>query len=236
MGSSREDQQWLAWARHFDAAENEVFGLFYTRSMWRALSHVLATSEITQYAVVRNYYLRTYVSTACSAIRREAETDTRTSSLARALLRLAETPKLLSRDRFVSSYVGRFGADSETMANNSFNSFAPSGGDAVETSVLLLGLARLTDAAASVKRYTDTTIAHRQRPELEKEAISLSFAQMDHAINELGEITKQLHVLRHPGELLAQVGPVLDPTFLNMFKAAWLAPGFTLPAEHDLGG
>lgn len=230
------DQQWLSWAKHFDVAENEVFGVFYSRSIWRALSHVLDTSKVEQYPVVRNYYLRTYVSTACSAIRREADTDTRTSSLARALLRLVESPKIVSRERFVTNYVIRFGAESEAMANNSFNSFAPNGGDAVESSVLQLGLSRLTDAAASVKAYTDTTIAHRQRPGLETETITLSFDQLDHAINELGEITKQLHLLRNPGESLAQVGPVLDRTFLNMFKVAWLAPGFTLPPEHDLGG
>lgn len=234
METKTEDKQWLSWSKHFDAAENEVFGLFHTRSMWRAMNRVLETSEVQQHAALTNYLQRTYVSTVCSAIRREADPDTRTSSLARSLTRLVEAPRTITRDRFVRIYTEKFGNDKSTMAEESFNSFAPHGGDVVEWCVLQTNLSRLTVAADSVKSYTNKVIAHRQRPDLETTPISLTFGDIDHAVNELGEVTKQVHVLRHPGEMLARVTPVLDLSFLNMFKSPWLAPGFTLPTEPQI--
>ena len=51
-------------------------------------------------------------------------------------------------------------------------------------------------------------------------AISLNFAQIDHALNELAEVTKFLHGIRHPGDLLWQVVPVIDLSFLAMFQSA----------------
>lgn len=231
MGSKKNDQQWLSWSKHFDAAEIEIFGLFHTRSMWRAITHVLETSEVQQHAAVTNHLLRTYVSTVCSAIRREADSDSRTSSLARSLTRLIEAPKTITRDRFVGLYAERFGLESSTEAMENFDSFAPHGGDVVDRHILQLDLVRLTEAAGSVKIYTDRVVAHRQRPELETVPISLTFGQIDHAIDELGEVTKHLYLLRHPGDSLGQVTPILDLSFLNMFKSSWLAPGFTLPPE-----
>jgi hypothetical protein len=59
-------------------------------------------------------------------------------------------------------------------------------------------------------------LVDRERPS--EGTISLNFAQIDHALNELE--TKFLHGIRHPGDLLWQVIPVIDLSFLAMFQSA----------------
>jgi hypothetical protein len=75
----------LSWCRHFDDVQQEVSTLHHTRYMWRTLlklwEHSVPLDQ--QYTVVHNYFVRTYVSTVSTAIRREADKDARTTALAR---------------------------------------------------------------------------------------------------------------------------------------------------------
>ncbi len=224
-------QGWSDWVADFDVAENEVFSIFYTRSVWRAMTQVFEASAAGRHVTIHNYLVPTYVATAVTAIRREADRDTRTTSIWRLLERL-KSPTLATRSHFVSSYVSRFDV-AEREAERAFDRFAPNGEAHVSKSFVDSLQLRLTESVKEVRAYANTVVAHRQRPELES-PIELSFDELDRAIDNIGKLAQELHELRHPGEKLATASPVLDPAFLAAFREPLIHPGFVL--RKGLGG
>lgn len=218
-------QTWSDWGVDFDVAENEVFSIFYTRSVWRAMTQVFESSPAGRHVTIHNYLVRTYVSTAVSAIRREADRDTRTTSIWRLLERL-KSPTLATRAQFVTAYVSRFDV-AEVEALRAFDRFAPNGEDHVSKSFVDSSQLLLTESVKEVRAYANAVVAHRQRPDLER-PLELSFDELDRAIDNIGELTQELHELRHPGEKLATASPVLDPAFLGAFREPLIQPGFVL--------
>lgn len=204
----------------------------HTRSIWRALNQVLDASPVKSHPTLRNCLLQTYESTVCSAIRREADTDDRTTSLARAIRRLDEAPQAITREKFLRLFRDSHPDAELSEGVRAFSRFAHDGGDRLDRKVLRANSDRLIAAASSVKQYTDKFIAHRERPS--EAAISLNFAQIDHVLNELAEVTKFLHGIRHPGDMLWQVIPVMDLSFLAMFQSTWIHEGFVLSEEPEL--
>jgi hypothetical protein len=211
-----------------------MFGTMYMRSMWRALNHVLDAREGYENPAFRNHLTRTYVSAICSAIRREADSDDRTSSLARLVHRLIEAPQTINRERFVQMHREAHPDEASDEAERSFRVYAPDGGDIVHQPFLESNLERLKLASETVKHYTDKFIAHRQLPSEEIELLVLRFDDIDNALNELAEVTKFLHGLRWPGNVLWQVIPVMDRSFLTMFQTPLIGEGFILPEEPEL--
>jgi hypothetical protein len=230
--SQKAERRWNDWVEDFDKAENEVFSMFYTRSVWRAMTQVFESSPPGRHVTIHNYLVRTYVSTAVSAVRREADRDTRTTSLWRLLERLRSS-EVATRSRFAACYIARFEV-SEAEALRAFDRFAPNGEEQVVESFIDAAQQRLDRSAKEVRAYANTVVAHRQRPELER-PIELSFDQLDRAIDDIGELTKILHELRHPGEMLATASPVLDPGFLAAFRAPLIQPGFVLRQDVSVG-
>ena len=58
--------------------------------------------------------------------------------------------------------------------------------------------------------------------------------QLDAALDAVGGIHKKYYRLRHPGEALGGLTPLVSPGWVQMFQTAWMAPGFALPDWHDL--
>jgi len=55
-----DDERWAIWCADFDEVEREVFSLFHTRWMWRAITGLMNNGvPDRQYVVVQNYFIRT---------------------------------------------------------------------------------------------------------------------------------------------------------------------------------
>jgi hypothetical protein len=68
MRAFSDNERWDAWCSDFDEVEREVFRLFHTRWVWRAITSLMANGVPTrQYMIVQNYFVRTYVGTVCTA-------------------------------------------------------------------------------------------------------------------------------------------------------------------------
>ncbi len=226
------DREWAEWSRYFDDVEHAMLTLFHARWMWHTIRGILDSSGVEQYTVVQNYFIRTYTATVCTAIRREADDNPRTTSLKRCLRLLIKSRSSVTRERFTDLYCAASGSDhAELDAHEAFRVFAPHGGDTVESATVNASLQRLDNAAKNVKKYTDEVLAHRQY----LEPVTVTFDEINHAFDELGEITKQYYRLRHPGEMLFRLTPVVGYEFLNMFMDPWFARGSTLAHEADLG-
>jgi|SRR5450755_411135 len=236
MRRTSPEQKWALWSAYFDDVQREMISLFHTRWMWRTILDLTASSGVTQYTVVQNYLIRTYVATVCTAIRREVDSDARTTSLARCLHRLVDAPDTMTRARYAEIVRAACEPEhAERLAREGFDRFAPGGGEVLEVDLILASIARIRDAAEPVKKYTDEVLAHRQRANGNVVAVAPSFDDINHALDELGEVTKQYFALRHPTQMLAALTPIVDYTFLNMFKEPWYTEGHHISRELDLG-
>ena len=236
--SSRDEDRWTAWCTDFDEVEREVFALFHTRWMWRAITGLMNNGvPDRQYTIVQNYFVRTYVGTVCTAIRREADNDTRTSSLARCLAVLVECPHFATRARHVDAARQQRDTSGAAIRDDelgvTFHPFAPGGGDHIDPDVAAGALHRLTSAVAPVRKYTNKVLAHRERNGVVEE-LTPSWSEINHALDEVGRITQQFYALRHPGTQLASVTPVPDLKFISMFRVPWYSEGWEPPADWDL--
>lgn len=233
----KDDARWERWCDDFDEVEREVFALFHTRWMWRAIISLMANGvPDKQYTVVQNYFVRTYVATICTAIRREADLDSRTTSLARCLHSLIECPHFATRTRYVALARAAHpdadpGIDAE-MAKG-FDRFAPDGGEYLDPALIEQAITDLAVKAQPIKQYTNKVLAHRERAPGDLEKLTPSFETINAALDGLGEIFRQFFSLRHPGTHLGTLTPVPDLAFVSMFKVPWYSQGWTAPSTRD---
>jgi len=182
--TSDDTERWDAWCRSYDDVYQEMLTLFHTRWLWRTIIEMLQHSDAKQYATVQNYLLRTYVSTVCTAIRREADRDSRTTSLARCLQMLIDCPHFATRTRFNELLDATTAPElAEERARRGFDQFASSGQEALDVSMIQRDLESLQNAAAPVKKYTDKVIAHRENTQGGTKRANVSFDQINDALD-----------------------------------------------------
>ena len=227
-----DDERWANWCADFDEVESEVISLFHTRWMWRAITDLMNNGvPERQYVVVQNYFIRTYVATVCTAIRREGDRDTRTTSLARCLQALVDCPHFGTRTRYLA-LAREAHANSgftDTYLASGFDRFAPDGSETVDPTIVEQALGRLSTSSALVKKYTNKVLAHRERPSGVVEELTLTFDDINDALDEIGRVMTMFYSLRHPGTHLAAVTPVPDLQFVEMFKVPWYSQGWAPP-------
>lgn len=230
-------KRWAAWCSDWDSVESEVFTLFHTRWMWWAITSLMETGVPEgQDRYVQNYLTRTYVGTVCTAIRREVDSDSRTSSLARCLQMLVDSPHLATRARYVEEAQqdreasGSAVYDSEIQ--DSFDRFAPGGGAHIDPSVVEAALARLTTSAAAIREYTNKVLAHRDRDGKAAD-LTPSWVAINAALDTVGATMSEFYSLRHPGQMLLQVTPSMTLSFVKMFQVPWWAEGWSPPPDRN---
>jgi hypothetical protein len=207
--------------------------------MWRSITSLMNTGNPDrQYTSMQSYLTRTYVATICMGVRREVDSDARTTSLARCLRMLVEAPHLMTRTLFVAEAARRqLEATGEEWPDNMhtqrFNIFADGDGQELGVPVLQSWIDELHAAFEPVKPYADKVLAHRQRPDGTVVNIDPSWDQINFALDTTGSVFKRLYALRKPGTALTQVTPVGSLEFLRMFEHPWLRPGWTAPDDTD---
>lgn len=232
-----DEQRWQAWCKDFDEVEREIFTLFHTRWMWRAITSLMTNGvPANHYVIVQNYFVRTYVGTVCTAVRREADLDSRTSSLARCLQALIECPHFATRARYVAEATSRRDEDGSAWTDaeitGSFDAFALLGSECVDPAVAQEALDRLASAAAPVRRYTNKVLAHRERGG-DVQKLAPSFEVINRAVDELGRVLKQFYPLRYAGKGLLAVTPSAGLEWTSMFRVPWWSEGWIPPSVSD---
>jgi hypothetical protein len=228
--ATRDDDPWRDWCVSFDSARQEIQTLFQTRWMWRAITGMLEHSGVPQDPYVQRYLLRTYVVTVCTAIRREADRDSRTTSLARCLALLIDQPSLITRTRYRALTTALGHVQTDALADEMFDRFAPAGADLLDPALIRGQLDSLNVAVQPIRKYTDQVIAHRDS----RQPDPINFDQINHALQALGLVYAHYFSLREPGTRTASVGPIMGLQFLDMFKQPWYREGYEPPDWRDL--
>ncbi|KIQ63107.1 hypothetical protein TR51_30450 [Kitasatospora griseola] len=232
---SRADDKWQKWCVQFDAAGTDIQTMFHNRHVWTTIEDmwVRTGGQIELNTIVQNWFIRNYVSTQCTGIRRECDEDSRTSSLARCLRRLIESPTMANRTRYEAVVMANPEIKDEHKASviRGFDHFALT----PETSCLdqdriEADVAALHAAAMTTRYYTNKIIAHRQFTD---EKITLSWHDLNRALNTVGAVFKRYYRLRHPGSSLGNLGVDLPLGWEQPFRSAWCPEDFwPQPAAH----
>lgn len=225
---ARVDKKWQTWCENFDAAGRDIQTLFHNRHVWISIEDMWMRSgiEIQLNTIVQNWFVRLYVNTQCTGIRRECDYDGRTSSLVRCLQRLTENPRMANRARFEAHVMSNADIADEFKESRKrgFDYFAltPETG-CLDQDRIEADIAKLHTAAETTRYYTNKIIAHRE-PTTEK--ITLSWTDLDRALNTVGEVFKKYYRLRNSGTILGAITIDLPLGWETPFRSAWCPADF----------
>ncbi|MFD8010489.1 hypothetical protein [Streptomyces sp. NPDC058955] len=224
----KDDIRWQKWCANFDAAERDIKTLFHNRHVWNSIQDmwVVGGPNLQLNTIVTNWFIRNYVTTQCTGIRRECDTDSRTSSLARCLRRLTEVPHMANRARYEASILAdpEIAAEYKTIQIRGFDMFAltPDTG-CLDQDPIEIHIEALHAAARATRYYTNKIVAHR---EITDEKITLAWTDLDQALNTVGRVFKHYYRLRHPGKILGLVTPDMATGWEQPFRSAWCPDDF----------
>jgi hypothetical protein len=141
-----------------------------------------------------------------------------------------------SRERWARLARERPGAVlTEGDIEQGFSTFAGADERFISTAIVAEDLATLQAAATPVRKYTNTVIAHRQRKSGGTIRETVTFGEINEALETVGRVARKYYRLRQPGVELAMLTPVVEYGFLTMFKEPWYRDGLDLPSDQDEG-
>jgi hypothetical protein len=219
--TARDD--WQRWCARFDKTHNGVIRLFHDRAIWRTILAMLDVNPHVARGGFGEYWLGSCYSGSIG--------------IQRSLKALASNPRMASRDWYEQQIrQDHQGRDVWELAelDAGFNRFTVPGQPFIDAAPVRQDITALDAVISRVNTYTTKTIAHRDDTLSRVPAtLAVTWAELDAAVDAVGNIYKKYYRLRHPGEALGALTPLRPPGWIQMFQTAWMPPGFTLPG--DLG-
>lgn len=230
------DERWERWSTRFAQADRDVRDLFHNRHVWIAMTQMWQDNAeaIELNTLVQNWYIRLYVSTQCTGIRRECDSRDDTSSLENCLRELIRYPAMMDRARFEANVE----ANPEILAKFKdvnklkFDAYAKSPSSTeLDVDKVQADIDRLRAAAETTRKYTNKIVAHRDFP---PKPISLSWAELDGALNAVGAVLKRYYTLWDAGIIKGNLTPELPLGWERPFRTAWCTEDFVTPRARPL--
>jgi hypothetical protein len=229
-------EDWQGWCDRFDKSHNGILRLFHDRSIWRNILAMLDANPEVARGGFGEYWLGScYTDSMLIGIRRETGADNDSIGLRRSLNALVSVPRMARRDWFMqySRHDGNRQPDAWELAerDRAFGIFAAPGAQFIDAARVKHDLDALEDVIRQVNAYTSSNIAHRDdtmgrsRPAV----LPVTWGQLDAALDVVGSIHMKYFRLRHPGESLGRLPPLVSPGWVHMFATAWMPEGSDFP-------
>lgn len=157
---------------------------------------------------------RGYLRSQGLAVRRQVEVSDDVVSLGRLLDRIAKSPNVLSRER----YLAELHPDTPQLGNEFFDELTAPGAKAIDPDVPQGHLERLRTETARVREWVNKEVAHYD-PKTGQFSEGLTFGDVHEAIDLIFE------TLNHYNRLIlgsTTAGSVLMPPWEAVFKVAWI--------------
>lgn len=228
------DARWERWCAAYDASHRDITTLFHNRHVWLTIEEMwTAPTTIELNTIVINWFTRLYVVTQVAGVRRECDASADTSSLRWCLDELVKFPEIASRDRYEAAIDADPSRDDELKARvrQGFDLFSGPGQPHIDVQLVQADINTLVTTFNTVRSYTNKILLHRQRNGATL-GLSLSWEELDTALNVVGAMLKRYYRLRHPGSILGNLAPELPLGWLTPFEVPWLNNDFVpLPAR-----
>lgn len=229
---------WQLWCQRFDKTHNGVIRLFHDRAIWRTILAMFDANPKVARGGFGEYWLGScYTDSLLIGIRRETGADRDSIGLRRALVGLTSNPRMATRTWYVQQIRQRDHQGQEDWLaelDAGFNVFAAPGQPFIDAALVQQDITALEAVIRRVNAYTTKTIAHRDDILRAAPATpAVTWAELDAALDAVGNIHKKYYRLCHPGEALGGLTPLISPGWIEMFGTAWMPPGFTMPDHFD---
>ncbi len=135
-------------------------------------------------------------------------------------------PSIATRERFIDEVKANpLRAQYIHLHAPTFEIFAEPGQPFVSRAIVEADRDRLMEDAAKAKAVVDKLIAHHQ--DVAKLTVALptiTWGELDAAIDTIGELYTKYYRLRYPGQMLSNLEPDLPPGWDRIFETAWKRP------------
>jgi len=210
--------KWRSWVE--GPIRADIVGMHFKRLIWREIGKMMeanpAVGEIP--SAFWDFHQENYSAAQAIAIRRQADQDHRTCSLAVLIAEMRDNPEVLTREDHVSLLGDRADSDLLTQrAHAGFDKLA-GGGDHLDPRIAKDDLAELQDRARKVRTYVNQHVAHDQAtPTM---TTLPTFGDLHEAIDAIGVIFQKYAVMLTGGWNLLE--PVIQDDWQAIFRAAWI--------------
>lgn len=213
------DQRIEKWQRWLEKPiKNGVLTLHHHRQIWREIGAIVKENGNLPASVFWQYHRDLYGITQAIAIRRQADLHQDVASLARLLSEVRDTSKLVTPAFWLSLWDN---PDDELFAKQQWNkNYGGEVGDHLDPAMPAADYQELMAAAASVKDYVDRHVAHADQRPVAADA-SVTFAQIDDAIDVIGRLFKRYYSLFTAAEM-ATLEPIIQHDWKAVFRVQWL--------------
>jgi len=210
----RPDPQRLAkWQRWQGQIEHELVSLLGSRQIYKSYGEIVTGNEAVQKGgpLFHNWIVDNYVTYVAMAIRRQADTDSDSVSLARLISDIRDHPESMTRVAHVAFYENFI---VEGYGDRAFTANAGPG-DYIDPTIAEKDLEELREVSLSVSQLASRTIAHkstRQVPEL-------TFNDIDECIEVIKKIAQKYILLLSAAHNVLE--PVMDD-WQTIFTMKWI--------------
>lgn len=211
--------KWRSWID--GPIRSDVVGMHFKRLIWREIAAMMdanpTVGEIP--SAFWDFHQENYAVAQAIAVRRQADRDARTCSLAVLIGEMRDNAELLTR----ADHIGLLGdrADDELMrqrANAGFTALA-GGGDHLDPTIAASDLVALENAADRVRTYVNQHVAHDQAHPTMTEAPT--FGDLHEAIDAVGRVFQKIAVALTGGWNVLE--PVIQGDWQAIFRVPWIS-------------
>jgi AbiU2 len=212
--------KWRSWIEK--DIRSDVVGMHFKRMIWREVQEMVAANpEVGEVpSAFWDFYGENYAAAQAIAVRRQADRDARTCSLARLIKEMQADAELLTRDYYVGLLDER--TDSDLLvkrANSDFDRLAGSG-DHLDPEIPARDFEVLQNDAHRLRIYVNEHVAHDMaEPTLPEMP---TYADLHAAIDSVGEIFKK-YAVTLTGGWWATLEPAIQGDWKAIFRVPWLS-------------
>ena len=215
---------WAAWIGRDPepgTIYKEIVDMRASRRVWEGMQAIIDVSpqDAKKYGTFHSWMNGNYVRSQGMAVRRQVEVDDDVVSLGRLLDRIAKSPNVLSRER----YLAELHPTTPELGNEFFDDLVGPGARAIDAATPLADLARLRDGTARVRDWVSNEVAHYNKNTGEFSS-GLTFGDIHAAMDLIFEIYNRYNQLIL-GSTTA--GSVTMPPWEHVFTVQWI------PSEED---
>jgi AbiU2 len=209
--------KWREWIE--GPIRTDVVGMHFKRQIWREIAKIMdanpGVGELP--SAFWDFYQETYAAAQAIAIRRQADTDKRTCSLARLITEMRDSAHLLTREDYIGLLGDRPSDGMKERMESGFSGLA-GGGDHLDPQIAEADLAELKSAAEQVRNYVNEHVAHDQaQPSV---ADLPTFGELHETIDAIGKIFQKYGVILTGA--WNELEAVIQDDWKAIFRVAWI--------------
>jgi hypothetical protein len=208
--------EWLGDGTMPGTISKDVVDMRAARRVWEGLQTIVgvAPDEAKKYGTFHSWANGNYIRSQGLAVRRQVEVRDDVVSLGRLLDRIAKSPNVISRKR----YLAQLHPTTPEMGNEFFDALVGPGAQAIDQATPLGHFQHLQQETAKVKKWVDKEVAHYDR-RTGQFSQQLTFGDVHQGLDAI------FRVLNHYNRLLlgsTTSGSVTMDPWEAVFKFAWI--------------